>query len=459
MTPRSTPSLENTTPMGKEGGAVKNGQDVSQYEQVITRLLSEAERPYPAGEARTPLVIQARSSSDLSFLKRFLATHSDRIRKDIYSHGAVLLRGFQVGSPREFEDVLSAVPGFRPMKGYFMAELGRDPVKGTGFVFDTNTFFISGGDFRFGGIHSENYYSPDVPQFQCFCCLKRPWIGGETALFHMANAYGALRDRLSAKLEPESFVANVITLQSIADQYGLPEAELEAFLKESGVEVVEWNGSKAMLNRKPSILCHPHTGRPSLQVNLSRELKDLESDRHFLPGYSGTKWALHRLAWRRPRLLRALTYTAHLSRAVRHPSLFWQFVLVPLGRRLVVSARKQPVQEQAPPKPVSAPALPCIGHRLDAEDQKLLGRTVWEHSSVFTWQSGDLLIVDNLQMHHAGMPGFGPRDIKVMLSNPISVTPRDSAGVYQLSADEAFSSLHERLSEFARRNASRSVPA
>jgi hypothetical protein len=223
--------------------------------------------------------------------------------------------------------------------------------------------------------------------------------------------------------------------------------------------VIEWNGKKTMLNRKPSILCHPHTGRPSLQINLSRELKDLESDRHFLPGYRGIKWALHRLAWKRPRLLQALTYTAHLSRAVRHPSLFWQFVLVPLGRRLVAPARKQEPRKQPPPKPVSAPALPRIGHRLDAEDQKLIGRTVWEHSSVFTWQPGDLLIVDNLQMHHAGMPGFGPRDIKVMLSNPIAVTPRGSAGVRHLTADEAFSSLHERLSEFARRRPSQSVSA
>jgi alpha-ketoglutarate-dependent taurine dioxygenase len=452
VTPRSTGTG------GNEGDVVKNDQDVSQYEQVITRLLAETERPYPAGEARTPLVIQAKSSSDPRFVKTFLAAHADRIRKDIYNHGAVLLRGFKIASPQEFEDILSAIPGFSPMKGYFMAELGRDPVKGTGYVFDTNTFFISGGDFRFGGIHSENYYSTDVPQFQCFCCLKRPWIGGETALFHMANAYGALRDRLSAKLEPEAFVANAIPLQAIADQYGLSEADVEAFLNENGVEVIEWNGRKTMLNRKPSILCHPHTGRPSLQINLSRELKDLESDRHFLPGYTGSKWAVHRLAWKRPRLLQALTYTAHLSRAVRHPSLFWQFVLVPLGRRLMAPARKQPPQKQPPPT-ASAPALPRIGHRLDAEDQKLLGRTVWEHSSVFTWQPGDLLIVDNLQMHHAGMPGFGPRDIKVMLSNPISVTPRDSAGVYQLSADEAVSSLHERLSEFARRNASRSVSA
>ena len=426
---------------------MKNGPSVSQYEQVVTRLLTEAERPYPAGEAGTPLVIQATSSSDLSFLKAFLSAHTQSIRNDLYGHGAVLLRGFRITSPRDFEEALTSIQGFRPMKGYFMSEQGRDPVKGTDYVFDTSTFFISGGDFRFGGVHSENYYSPDVPQFQCLCCLKRPWIGGETALFHMANTYEGLRERLAPKLETESFVANVISLQSVADRYKLPEAEVETFLKDNGVELIQWNGRKVMLNHKPSILCHPHTGRPSLQVNLSLELKNLDHQRHFLAGYGGMKWALHRLAWRRPRVLKALTYIAHLSRAIRHPSLFWHFLLEPLGRRFVKSDPERPA------KPAGAPAIPRIGQRLDPEDQRLLGRALWEHSSVFTWQAGDVLIVDNLQMHHAGMPGFGPRDLKVVMGNPISVSTRGSTGLHRLGVDDAFVSLHDRLAQLAARHA------
>jgi alpha-ketoglutarate-dependent taurine dioxygenase len=426
---------------------VKHGSDVSQYEHVTTRLLTEAERPYPAGEPRTPFVIQAASSSDSAFLKAFLSAHGQRIREDLYEHGAVLFRGFRISSPLDFEKVLTSIPGFRPMKGYFMSEVGRDPVKGTGYVFDTSTFFISGGDFRFGGIHSENYYSPDVPQFQCFCCLKRPWIGGETALFHMANAYRTLRERLSLKLETEPFVANAVALQSVAERYQLSETEVEGFLKENNIEVVELGGRKVMLNYKPSILCHPHTGRPSLQVNLSGELKNLDYERHFLPGYTGTKWALHRLAWRRPRVLRVLTYIAHLSRAIRHPSLFWQFVLMPLWRRLGAPGQKPPQKSDNMPK------IPRIAQSLDREDQELLGRTMWEHSTVFTWQPGDILIVDNLQMHHAGMPGFGPRDIKVVMGNPISVSTPPSAGLHQVRIDETFSSLYDRITQLAGRHA------
>ena len=66
-----------------------------------------------------------------------------------------------------------------------------------------------------------------------------------------------------------------------------------------------------MLNYKPSVLCHPHTGQPSLQINLSQELRSLEYERHFRPSYNGRKWTVHRLAWRKERILRALTYLMH----------------------------------------------------------------------------------------------------------------------------------------------------
>lgn len=426
---------------------MKNRTETSKYEGVTVRLLAEDERPYPTRETRTPLVIEARSSSGVSFLKNLLAAHSPGIRDDIYTHGAVLLRGFEVRSATDFEQVLRAIEGFRPMNGYFMSEKGRDPVKGTGYVFDTNTFFISGGDFRFGGVHSENYYSPDVPQLQCFCCLQRPWIGGETALFHMANAYSTLRERLSPKLEREPFLASVFPLPAVAERYDVPEVELERFLEDNNVQVSEWGGKKAVLNYKPSVLCHPCTGRASLQVNLSQELAGLHYERHFLPGYRGRKWAVHRLAWKRERILRVLTYLIHIPRAVRHPSIFAQFVLAPLRRRLF-----SPPKRDRAPKPLSVPKVARIGHVLDQEDQRLLGRALYEHSSVFTWQPGDILIVDNLQMHHAGMPGLGPRDIKVIMGNPISFdAARGSSGLGQPLVDETYRPLHDRLVQYAER--------
>jgi alpha-ketoglutarate-dependent taurine dioxygenase len=432
---------------------VKNPSDVSQYEHVTTRLLTEAERPYPAGESGTPLVIEAKSSSDVTFLKGFLSAHGQQIRNDLYNHGAVLLRGFEVTSAHDFEAVLASLQGFRPMSNYFMAEMGRDPVKGTSCVFETNALIKTGGEFRFGKVHSENYYSLDVPHFQCFCCLKKPWLGGETGLFHVANAYGELRERFAAKVEKEPCVAEVIPMSSVAARYGLPEPDVERFLEENDVTIADVNGGKVLLNYKPSVFGHPHTGKFSLQVNISQELKGLQIERYFRPYYTGRKWAVHRLAWKRRRVLQALFYLIHIPIAIRHPVIIRELFSSLWGR--LRAPFRQPGQQQAP---TVTPTWPRLGQRLDEEDVRLLETAVCKHSSVFTWRQGDVLLIDNLQVHHAGMPGFGPRDIKVIMGNPVPLG-HAAEGVLHVKMDDDYRTVHDRLVEFARRTQSSSVTA
>jgi len=37
------------------------------------------------------------------------------------------------------------------------------------------------------------------------------------------------------------------------------------------------------------------------------------------------------------------------------------------------------------------------------------------HASVFRWQRGDVLLVDNSRVLHDGLPGFGPRRLWVSM--------------------------------------------
>src|SRR5262245_19890199 len=148
----------------------------------VVRPLRADERPYPTFEQGLPLVIEAKGARSLESLREMLAARSDEMLRQIYEHGAVLLRGFDIRSAADFEQAVVTIPGLNPMPGYFMSEPGRSLVEGTGAVFETNTFFRTGGDFYFGGFHTENYRTPDVPQFQSFCCFKVSWLGGETAL-------------------------------------------------------------------------------------------------------------------------------------------------------------------------------------------------------------------------------------------------------------------------------------
>ena len=58
---------------------------------------------------------------------------------------------------------------------------------------------------------------------------------------------------------------------------------------------------------------------------------------------------------------------------------------------------------------------PTLAEALDDEQGEHLGRALAEHASVFRWQRGDVLLIDNARVLHDGMPGFGPRRLRVAL--------------------------------------------
>ena len=407
------------------------GSRVPRWQGTKTRLLRDERRHFSTAKESAPLVIEASESRDASFLKRFLATHSDDLHAALQRHGAVVLRGFAVHTDRDFEDCLLAIRGFRAMNGYFMAEPGRDRADGSDNVFHTNTRFKTGGSFHIGGFHSENYYSTDVPRFQSFWCKKAPWLGGETALVNMANAYSDLPAALRSRLEAQPACSDAWPIAQIADRYQLPETEIERFCERMGLPIVQHGQSKLVVLYKPSVYVQPQTRKRSLQVNLSAELTGLdEAIRTLLSSrYRGWKWALHRLGWRHPAWAKILLALEYLPR----------LVLAPRVLKELVGSLLRGVRARAGDPPPRLPRLADV-----AEDVELdtLALAIVAQTSLLSWQRGDILIFDNCQLLHSGMPGFGPRELRVMLFNPIPIRFPVTSGVLDLGDVDAY---HEPL--------------
>jgi len=152
------------------------------YTGVVTRTLRDEERRVPTSEAQTPLVIEPLQARDATFLQEFLESHSSELMEDIATHGAVLLRGFDVTSPADFERQVLSIRGMHGMNEVLMSEEGRTVVDGTRFVLYTNANFKTGGTLEIPVFHNENYYVPDVPRFISFFCQTPSWLGGETGL-------------------------------------------------------------------------------------------------------------------------------------------------------------------------------------------------------------------------------------------------------------------------------------
>jgi hypothetical protein len=256
----------------------------------------------------------------------------------------------------------------------------------------------------------------------------------------MANAYAELPAALQAKLEQGSASAPYFYwLSAVVDQYGLAEGEVAAFFARLGLPLITVDGRQAVLVYKPNVYRHPRNGKRSLQVNLSEEIDDFHEQFHrrMRPLYTGWRWTLHRLAWRYGFVHRLWATVAFLKQV--------------LGDRKLSAARWRQFFKEARAmrrrhRPdVPEPERPRMAGLLDEDDVQALATSVRKHLSAFSWRRGDILVFDNLQVLHGGLPGFGPRELRVLLFNPIPYQHPIRSATMAVPADVQAETIHALL--------------
>lgn len=407
---------------------------------LTARELRRDERPFPAFDSDVPLVLEPRPGERLDAIQRHIARNTDAMLELLYQHGSILLRGLPVTSTWDFEETLFSIGALRPMRGCFMAEAGRIHVNGSKRIFHTNSFVKTGGTIMLGGFHSESYYTSDIPSFITFCCLDEPWMGGETGTVHMERAYRELGDPLKAKLETEPSCSMVWPLAEVAATYGLDIETAGRFCREVGFDIVTMNGDENLVLYKPNVLVHPHTGRPSLHLHVSTEVRGVDDllKRHLSEHcYTGPQWALHRAAWRRPGLMFGLNALFQIGRWVHKPKVLYELFQEQFVKQYQAMQRAAKVPVELRP--------PRAGRLLDDEEASSVAKAVLRHTNVFTWRRGDILILDNLQMLHSGMPGWGSRRIEVAMCNPVPIQWPLKSGVVRVEPDDSYASVFDRV--------------
>lgn len=399
------------------------------YVDVTTRFLKQKEIPIRPGCERGPLVIEAKSSASVDFFKGFLSSHGADIKRALYTHGAILLRGFQIESDHDFATMISSIPNLRPMSDYFMSEQGRTKVNKAEKVFYTNKYYKTGGGFSLGGFHSENYYSTDVPAVVGFWCRKAPPVGGETALIQSAQAYAELDDEIRARLEERAVYAFSYAKKDIARRYHASSDDVTTWLERAGLMVHSADPERLALY-KPPVFQHAETKKRSLQVNVSRELRglDIHLRKRLLPFYAQARWALHRLGWAHGAVATALAVLELLPSLILYPPLLLEWVIY-----LLQGEKEDPLSGER------------LHSRLTPQQIEALAGALFRHCYAFSWQRNDVLIFDNLQMLHTGLPGWGARELRVILCNPIKLPYSPGPGLVEVSPESPHESLDGRL--------------
>lgn len=381
------------------------------YPGVTVRFLRSDEQFIVSASNDMPLVIEANDVRDSQFLQTFLKEHSVAILNDITQYGAVLLRGFTISSSHDFEQTVLSITGMNGLRGAFMSEEGRIPADNLQYVLHTNAIYKTGGTLYLGGFHTENYYSPDVPSFICFCCLTPSKTGGETGLINTQKVYDALSAEIKEKLAKKTCFAAKWLVSEVALRYGITPREVEAMCQKMNLPIIGQYPHQIIVMYKPSVLIHPVTKRRNLQVNFF-ELPLLNKllQQCFMQNYQGKQWFWNRVVWRLPRCVFHFLEKAYMSVA--------SFIYSPKAfiKQLSIKIQMHRALRKAPPYDKTT-----LNDCFTTDDVHQLAKNLHDNYVSCLWQKGDILLVDNKQVAHAGMPGRGKRVIRAMICNRLNM--------------------------------------
>lgn len=380
------------------------------YDGVTTRFLRQDERLINTSETEMPLVFEAKEHKDLNFLQDFLNANSENLMEDAGKYGALLFRGFDIQSDKDFEKAILSINGLHGISEAFMAEHGRERVDGLKYVLHTNTIYKTGGTLYLGGFHSENYYTTDVPGFISFCCLKPSKLGGETGLINMEKVYEQLDGELKKKLENNPYFVGKWLVSDIADRYKIDTKTVEEICQQFGLPIVGEGENKLILMYKPSVFLHPVTQKKAFQINFfSLPTLDIALRKLFLDDYQGNTWFWHRFVWQLPSsLFKVIENVFVFCAALLHsPKELYQMTL---SKRKTDNAFKM-LNEK----------FLKVNSCFSEKDINHLARVMRNFYCSIIWQKGDILLVDNRKTAHTGMPGSGPRLVRALISNPIQM--------------------------------------
>jgi hypothetical protein len=250
------------------------------------------------------------------------------------------------------------------------------------------------------------------------------------------------------RLDGSAFLAATYALAEVAERYRLSHEELRRFCAEVGLTLEEHSGKELIRLYKPSVFVHPLTGERALNIHFWSGLLKLgirpAIRRAFMSDYGGAQWAVHQLLWRVPSLndfIPSLTLIKAPRIAVRNFRDMLRGRLRSLRAKLAPAASSNGEDD-------GEPQGTGVDSAFEASDGDLVAGAIRRRFSSFRWKPGDVLMVDNLKMAHAGMPGFGPRLLRAMICNPMQVPcSANTPGVWKVPDDRPARTVGERIVE------------
>jgi alpha-ketoglutarate-dependent taurine dioxygenase len=280
------------------------------------------------------------------------------VESAVLTHGAVLFRGFGIGSPGQFEDVVRAISG-EPLT-YSERSSPRSQVSGR--VYTSTDYPPSEPIFP----HNEHSYAVTFPLHLYFYCQTPASSGGATPIADVRRVLRRLRPEILDQFERRKWAY----VRNIGDGFGLPldtvfqtseRTQIDEYCRRNAIEI-EWKSPNRVRTRqrREATIRHPRTGE--------------------------TVW-------------------------FNHATFFHVSTLDPVIREELL---RQFGEDNLPNN-----TLYGDGGAIEPSVLDELRRAYLDELVRFTWQQGDVLLIDNVLTAHARDPYTGPRKVLVAMAEPI----------------------------------------
>ncbi|HUW74752.1 MAG TPA: TauD/TfdA family dioxygenase [Methyloceanibacter sp.] len=345
------------------------------------RNLNPSELTRPTNCAGLPRVVESNGQQSLADLLAFATAERAPLRDEMLKRGGFLLRGFEVNEPAGFAEVLGAL-GYQPEAENLFDTSPRSKVAESVYT-STDT-----PDAYPILAHNENSFLNERPRMISFFCFVEPIRYGETPLFDSRAAASTLDPKVRAKLKEKKVCyrrrfpkkrpgwAPIIN-RDWDEAFGTSDRdEIEAMVSAQGM-VCKWHPDGRILhtyNVVDPLPLHPETGEPCLNLQAFHRTSILQDLDEVRPRQNG----LHNAALK-------------------------------MGLRLLYALDVMPVQ-----------ILYGDGTPIPPDELAEIRRATWDHSVLFQWKKGDVLVLDNILTGHGRMNVEGPRKILASFADPVT---------------------------------------
>ncbi|HEY9803800.1 MAG TPA: amino acid adenylation domain-containing protein [Leptolyngbyaceae cyanobacterium] len=204
-----------------------------------------------------PLVIQP-NSGEVDLIS-WAENNRDYLETELFKHGAILFRDFQVKSVSEFENFAQTI------SPNLFAEYGDLPRTGEGGKVYGSTPYPADKAILF---HNESSHLHCFPLKIWFYCVQPAAEGGETPIVDCRKAYQLLSPQLREKLATKQlmYVRNFAEGLDVSWQnffQTTDKKEVENYCRQAGMDF-EWYDNNGLVTRqiRPALGVHPKTGEP-----------------------------------------------------------------------------------------------------------------------------------------------------------------------------------------------------